>query len=340
MMADEDEDATMRGRRRSNAHTGRGSGSLTSGDDGASGSRITSEGQSASWQQSKKNVRNIVDAFLQSSEARKQLAGPPSTMDSITADQACNKQLYEEFAFYLANEYVCTQGKNKDKHLKVAPATCYFNSLALQLSNQWKHDSDKTRYFFTCKDKQGSSDEWVWFNGVRRNMQGIIFERAAKRGEEMDASAPPVYPTDVDKIIAALSKEGSAHSALVKVGTLTTMYLGARPSETQFQSLQGMRDDNEFNVTQGAHPQMKPGKAKLWSISPASQRHRSWHLALGDYLVLTPRQLYDPGKDEFGQEIPDGLWLIPELQGVDCPGTWLGNAIKDLLPVARGGSVR
>jgi hypothetical protein len=64
-----------------------------------------SEGQSSSWQQSKKNVKNIVYKFLMSSPTRQQLAGPPATMDSITAEQACNQRLYEEFAGYLANEY-------------------------------------------------------------------------------------------------------------------------------------------------------------------------------------------------------------------------------------------
>ena len=97
---------------------GRGSGCLTGGEGSAAGSRITSDGQSASWQQSKKNVKNIVDVFLRTTDTRKQLAGAgapdvPSTMDSITAEQACNKQLYEEFAGYLATEYRCTQGKNK-----------------------------------------------------------------------------------------------------------------------------------------------------------------------------------------------------------------------------------
>ena len=47
-------------------------------------------------------------------------------------------------------------------------------------------------------------------------MKGIIHERAARRGEQTDASAPPIYPSDVDKMVAALSKEGSMHSAVVK----------------------------------------------------------------------------------------------------------------------------
>ena len=322
---------------------GRGSGCLTGGEGGAAGSRITSEGQSASWQQSKKNVKNIVDVFLRTTDTRKRLAGAPDgpwTMDSITAEQACTKQLYEEFAGYLATEYVCTQGKNRGNYLKMGPAACYLNSLALQMSNKYKHVSDATRLFFTCKEKQGSSDEWVWFNGVRSNMKGIIHERAARRGEQTNASAPPIYPSDVDKMVAALSKEGSMHSAVVKFVLLTTILTGGRPCEPQYLSLQGMSDDDEFNVTQGESSQIKTTKTKIWSIAPASQSHRSWHLALGDYLSLVERESVECEKDEFGEDVPDALWLIPELQLVECPGTWLTNAIKALLPQDRGGSVK
>ena len=63
----------------------------------------------------------------------------------------------------------------------------------------------------------GSSDPWVWLNGVRSNMHGIIYERAAKWGEQIDASAPAIYPTHVDKISEALMKEGSDHSAIVNI---------------------------------------------------------------------------------------------------------------------------
>jgi hypothetical protein len=157
-----------------------------SGNGGVVGSSITSGGQSGSWLQWKMNVRRIVNQFLLSTDERKKLAGLPPTFDSITADQACNEKLYEEFAFYLANQYKCGAGKNKGEHLKVGPAVNYLNSLAKQLSVKHKHVNDKTKYFFTCKDVNGSSDPWVWFNGVRSNMHGIIYERAAKRGEEIE----------------------------------------------------------------------------------------------------------------------------------------------------------
>ncbi len=56
-------------------------------------------------------------------------------------------------------------------------------------------------------------------------MHGIIYERAAKRGEETDASAPAIYPTHVDKISEALMKEGSDHSAIVNITQLTTLMM-------------------------------------------------------------------------------------------------------------------
>ena len=338
-------DATMpTSRRGAGGLTGRGSGCLSSGD----GSRITSQGQSSSWQQSKRNVKNIVNKFLKTTPERQALAGPPATMDSITAEQACNQQLYEEFAGYLANEYICTRGTSQ--YLKVNPAVCYLNLFALELSNKYKHTSDATRLFFTCKDVKAYTDSWVWFNGVRTNMKGVIFERAIKRGEQMDASAPPIYPSHVDEICAAFSKEGSADAAIARLDVLTTLYGGARPGETQYIALTGMSQDDHFNVTLGEDNMIKTGKTKIFSICASFKRDRSWHLALGDYLVLVKRQdicpyaPVDGGVDQDQldetQALPDALsfWLIPELQRVDCPGTWLGNKMKEVLPVERGGS--
>ena len=119
----------------------------------------------------------------------------------------------------------CGAGKDKGEHFKVGPAVNYLNSLAKQLSDKHKHVNDKTKYFFTCKDVNGSSDPWVWFNGVRSNVHVIIYERAAKRGEQIDAYAPAIYPTHVDKISEALIKEGSDHSATVNITQLTTMLI-------------------------------------------------------------------------------------------------------------------
>ncbi len=108
-------------------------------------------------------------------------------------------------------------------------------------------------------------------------MHGIIYERAAKKGEHVDASAPAIYPTHVDKISEALMKEGSDHSAIVNITQLTTLYSGARPCEP-----------DEFRVTKGPLLQIKTKMTKVYSMLkyrvPAAHRHRSWHLGWGDYL--------------------------------------------------------
>ena len=88
-------------------------------------------------------------------------------------------------------------------------------------------------------------------------MHGIIYERAAKTGEHIDASAPAIYPTHVDKISEALMKEGSDHSAIVNITQLTSMYSGARPCEPEYLSLEGMKEDDEFRITKGPLPQIK-----------------------------------------------------------------------------------
>ena len=99
----------------------------------------------------------------------------------------------------------------------------------------------------------------------------------------------------------AIMKECSDHSATVNITQLTTMLSGARPCEPEYLSLEGMQDDGEFNVTKGPLPQIK---TKVYSIPPAANHHRSWHVARGDYLVLVDRQPVECEKDGFGCEVP------------------------------------
>lgn len=103
-------------------------------------------------------------------------------------------------------------------------------------------------------------------------MHGIIYERAAKRAEIMDAYAPAIYPTHVDKISEALMKGGSEHSSVVNNTALTTMYFGARPCEPENPSLWGMQDDDEFSVLKGPLLQIKTLKRRRRRPSRSCQR--------------------------------------------------------------------
>ena len=186
--------------------------------------------------------------------------------------------------------------------------------------------------------------EWVLgpVGVVQRRQEQHAWDhlRARCQGEQIDASVPAIYPTHVDKISEALMKEGSDHTAIVNITQLTTLYSGARPCEPEYLSLWGMQDDDEFRVTKGPLPQIKTKKTKVYSIPPAVNRHRSWHLGWGDFLTLVHRQPVEAEEDEFGEKVPDALWIIPQLQQVDNSGTWLGNQLKALLPQGRGGSSR
>ena len=68
---------------------------------------------------------------------------------------------------------------------------------------------------------------------------------------------------------------------------------------------------------------------KLIPFVAGACRHSDWFLDLADYLVLQPDRVpYNAGQ---------AAWLIPELHTTKSPGTTLGNWIKALIPVERGG---
>jgi hypothetical protein len=60
-------------------------------------SRISSEGQSVSWNKQKLNVRNLYNGFQQSI-AEVQDKFPGKAFTDITMEQSCSKDLYKPFA--------------------------------------------------------------------------------------------------------------------------------------------------------------------------------------------------------------------------------------------------
>ena len=129
----------------------------------------------------------------------------------------------------------------------------------------------------------------------------------------------------MDKISEALMKEGSDHSVIVNITQLTTLYSDSRFCEPENLALRGMQDDDEINVTKGPLPQIKTKRTKVNSIPPAAHRHRSWHLALGDFLVLVFRQAVlvrgtaSPTHADFGGLSSGAALVVVRLDVVPLP---------------------
>ena len=311
----------------------------------------------------------------------------PPSFDNVSADESTNRELYQQWAGaflpvlllrqrvrgamcgrcvvcgralclqltsphmvtgFLANEYQPDSGKGKDKFLKWQVAENYLSTLVLLFANKFKTHDDAKKYFFTCQNIKNATEPAHWLKGVKWNMKNIIFQRALESGEKvLDAAAPAVYPDQVYEMARQLAMEGSVDSIIVKFVTLTTMYNGGRPNETQFLSLNTMTDDAEFEVTQGERLQSKTLKVSLWSICAGENRHACWYVALGDYLAATTRQVLaeefmeieDDNKEIIEVPLPnEHPPLIPELQRYNDPGSWLGQQMKNMLPKERGGS--
>jgi hypothetical protein len=142
------------------------------------GSRISSDGQSESWHKQKLNVRNLYAGF-QLSSAEVQQKFPAKTFADITADQACSRDLYELFAGWLCDDYECPSGKNKGERLTLGTAIVYLNSFIAQLCTLFQFHSLDSKIFFACRDGK-TSDEAVWWRGVKTNMWRKILARAIR----------------------------------------------------------------------------------------------------------------------------------------------------------------
>eukprot|EP00962_Isochrysis_galbana_P013785 scaffold3929_cov136-Isochrysis_galbana.AAC.1 len=80
-------------------------------------------------------------------------------------------------------------------------------------------------------------------------------------------------------------------------------------------------------------PQPKKSKVKLVALGAGISRHADWFVTLGDYLALQPPTsgIYKEGS---------AAWVFPNLQLTGSPGTTMGNYIRALLPLDRGGHIK
>lgn len=94
-----------------------------------------------------------------------------------------------------------------------------------------------------------------------------------------------------------------------------------------------MRWDPHFKHVFMEVPQPKKSKVKLVALGAGISRHADWFVTLGDYLALQPPTsgIYKEGS---------AAWVFPNLQLTGSPGTTMGNYIRALLPLDRGGHIK
>lgn len=305
-------------------------------------SRLTAEGTSASWKQQKKGVRDLYEKFACSSDEVKDKF--PAKFCELTAEQAASKDLYELWCGWLCEDYIIPKGKkNAGEHLGYGSAIDYLNLLLNLTCGKFKEHNDMTRQFFTCREMLGPSDPAIWMRGLRLKLHREIYARSVKQGKPMDMSALPVYLKTIIACVKQLSLEGSAEAALIKFVLLTVINTGARSSEAANIILDSMRFDPEFKCVVGELPQMKTSKTKIFGIQAGIDSYHCWFLALADFLCCVDRAVFedDGGFDNDGEgddrvKMPN--WLIPDLQSTKTPGVKIGNWLKALRPVDKGGS--
>lgn len=174
---------------------GRGAAGGAGGGGGSSSSaKLGSVGASESWTKYKANVKKSVGAFLlwvraqqASNDEEVKAKYPvttifPTTLDEISAEQACCMELYDWYATWLCKEYKTKVGKNKEQPLKEANVINYLNCFLNLTCAKFRHVNDKTKLFFTCRDDCGT-DESQWLQGLRMNVHREVFSRTVKSGE-------------------------------------------------------------------------------------------------------------------------------------------------------------
>ena len=307
-------------------------------------SRLTAEGTSASWKQQKKGVQDLYEKFAESSDEVKEKF--PVKFSDLTAEQATSKDLYELWCGWLCDDYIIPAGKkNANQHLGYGSAIDYLNLLLNLACGKFKEHDDKTRLFFTCRDLYAHTDPAIWMRGLRLKLHREIYSRSVKQGKPMDMSALPVYLKTIIACVKQLSLEGSDEAALIKFVLLTVIHTGARSAEAANIILDSMRFDPEFTSVVGELPQMKTSKPKIFAIQAGIDSYHCWLLAFADFLCCVKRKEFeaqggfeDDDDDDVDDKVKLPNWLIPDLQSSKTPGTKIGNWLKSLRPVDKGGS--
>ena len=165
-----------------------------------------------------KNVQRIFnDEFRPSTAARQ--AHP--VWAQLSESQACDFRLYDDFANFLAYEYLIKSSDPVRNHLAIGSVLDYLGALIQCAANRFKAaGSAQTRQFFTCQDTGSSTDSGQWLRGLKDKIEKDLFKRAMENGEVMDHSATALCLPHTQAINQAYAREGSEEVCLLHASTL------------------------------------------------------------------------------------------------------------------------
>jgi len=123
-----------------------------------------------------KNIQRIFnDEFRPSTAARQ--AHP--VWAQLSESQACDFRLYDDFANFLAYEYLIKSSDPVRNHLAIGSVLDYLGALIQCAANRFKAaGSAQTRQFFTCQDTGSSTDSGQWLRGLKDKI--FLARRAAQ----------------------------------------------------------------------------------------------------------------------------------------------------------------
>ena len=134
----------------------------------------------------------------------------------------------------------------------------------------------------------------------------------------------------MSKVNAALARVGTIEAATRRLGLASAWHSAGRSSESACITWDtALQYDEEMQAVYVEVKQSKISKAKLIAFVAGADRHCDWFLALGDYMTMHPPTLYNSDEPS---------WMIPELHETGSPGQKLGDWLKALRPLGKGGA--
>lgn len=289
---------------------------------------IRAQGASASWSAQKKNVIRIFNLFLEVDEELSKRA--EKTWEVLPEEVLCFPDVYERFAYYMLNVYEPDQKKGEE-HLDGSTTRNYLAIAIHAASDKFKAvGTDASKRFFDCLDTNSTSEHAKWLRGVKANIERAHCERADAAGKKLDKSETPIYLPTMKMVNAALARAGTSEAATRRLGLQSAWHSGGRSSESACITWDtALQYDEEMQAVYVEIKQSKISKAKLIAFVAGADRHCDWFLALADYMIMHPPLIYNTDEPS---------WMIHELHGTSSPGTKLGDWLRALRPLDKGGA--